>query len=126
MAALCQGSAALLSATTDDGSFTFAGHAVTSLSDEEEKQGGPRQECAVPEALLTRPGLTRHTVEQVVGTPMPPLGTRTAGQGLCTGPHPRVPLPHRSGSPSTETPRTYGRPPSTNRVEIDAPEDTED
>ncbi len=40
VAALCHGLAALLSATKEDGSFTFAGREVTSFSDEEENQGG--------------------------------------------------------------------------------------
>ncbi|MFC4493733.1 type 1 glutamine amidotransferase domain-containing protein [Streptomyces ovatisporus] len=40
VAALCHGPAALLSATRADGSFTFAGRALTSFSDEEEQQGG--------------------------------------------------------------------------------------
>lgn len=38
--ALCHGVAALLSATTDDGGFTFAGRTLTSFTDEEEHQGG--------------------------------------------------------------------------------------
>ncbi|MFE7330959.1 type 1 glutamine amidotransferase domain-containing protein [Streptomyces sp. NPDC057565] len=40
VAALCHGAAGLLSATADDGSFTFAGRALTSFTDEEESQGG--------------------------------------------------------------------------------------
>ncbi|MFB7224301.1 type 1 glutamine amidotransferase domain-containing protein [Streptomyces sp. NPDC056227] len=40
VAALCHGVAGLLSATEDDGSFTFAGRALTSFTDEEESQGG--------------------------------------------------------------------------------------
>ncbi|MEV0170293.1 type 1 glutamine amidotransferase domain-containing protein [Streptomyces sp. NPDC050803] len=40
VAALCHGVAALLSATKADGSFTFAGRALTSFTDEEERQGG--------------------------------------------------------------------------------------
>ncbi|WP_093797048.1 type 1 glutamine amidotransferase domain-containing protein [Streptomyces sp. Wb2n-11] len=40
VAALCHGVAALLSATGPDGSFTFAGRALTSFTDEEERQGG--------------------------------------------------------------------------------------
>ncbi|MFE7712233.1 type 1 glutamine amidotransferase domain-containing protein [Streptomyces sp. NPDC057486] len=40
VAALCHGAAGLLSATEDDGSFTFAGRALTSFTDEEESQGG--------------------------------------------------------------------------------------
>ncbi|WP_329303665.1 type 1 glutamine amidotransferase domain-containing protein [Streptomyces sp. NBC_00659] len=40
VAALCHGVAALLSATTPDGGFTFAGRALTSFADEEERQGG--------------------------------------------------------------------------------------
>jgi putative intracellular protease/amidase len=40
VAALCHGVAALLSAGTDDGGFTFAGRALTSFTDEEERQGG--------------------------------------------------------------------------------------
>lgn len=38
--ALCHGVAGLLSATTDDGGFTFAGRTLTSFTDEEERQGG--------------------------------------------------------------------------------------
>ncbi|MFI0965822.1 type 1 glutamine amidotransferase domain-containing protein [Streptomyces sp. NPDC021080] len=40
VAALCHGVAALLSATTADGGFTFAGRSLTSFADEEERQGG--------------------------------------------------------------------------------------
>ncbi|MGW1070922.1 type 1 glutamine amidotransferase domain-containing protein [Streptomyces aureus] len=40
VAALCHGVAALLSATTPDGGFTFAGRDLTSFADEEERQGG--------------------------------------------------------------------------------------
>ncbi|WP_106403342.1 type 1 glutamine amidotransferase domain-containing protein [Actinocorallia populi] len=40
VAALCHGVAALLSATGQDGAFTFAGRTVTSFTDEEERQGG--------------------------------------------------------------------------------------
>lgn len=40
VAALCHGPAALLSATTGDGGFTFAGRSLTSFTDEEEHQGG--------------------------------------------------------------------------------------
>ncbi|MFB4317766.1 type 1 glutamine amidotransferase domain-containing protein [Actinomadura sp. 21ATH] len=40
VAALCHGVAGLLSATARDGSFTFAGRAITSFTDEEEYQGG--------------------------------------------------------------------------------------
>ncbi|MGW3917566.1 type 1 glutamine amidotransferase domain-containing protein [Streptomyces sp. NPDC005070] len=40
VAALCHGVAALLSATTTDGGFTFAGRDLTSFADEEERQGG--------------------------------------------------------------------------------------
>ncbi|MEU6273244.1 type 1 glutamine amidotransferase domain-containing protein [Streptomyces populi] len=40
VAALCHGVAALLSATTPDGGFTFAGRALTAFADEEERQGG--------------------------------------------------------------------------------------
>ncbi|MFE9021041.1 type 1 glutamine amidotransferase domain-containing protein [Streptomyces sp. NPDC007808] len=40
VAALCHGVAALLSATRADGGFTFAGRALTSFTDEEERQGG--------------------------------------------------------------------------------------
>lgn len=40
VAALCHGVAALLSATRPDGGFTFAGRALTSFTDEEERQGG--------------------------------------------------------------------------------------
>lgn len=40
VAALCHGVAALLSATREDGGFTFAGRALTSFTDEEERQGG--------------------------------------------------------------------------------------
>ncbi|WP_101788961.1 type 1 glutamine amidotransferase domain-containing protein [Nonomuraea indica] len=40
VAALCHGVAALLSATRDDGAFTFAGRVLTSFTDEEERQGG--------------------------------------------------------------------------------------
>ncbi|MFJ8546877.1 type 1 glutamine amidotransferase domain-containing protein [Streptomyces sp. NPDC093586] len=40
VAALCHGVAALLSATGADGTFTFAGRALTSFTDEEERQGG--------------------------------------------------------------------------------------
>ena len=39
VAALCHGVAGLLSATTDGG-FTFAGRALTSFTDDEERQGG--------------------------------------------------------------------------------------
>jgi putative intracellular protease/amidase len=40
VAALCHGVAALLSADTEDGGFAFAGRALTSFTDEEERQGG--------------------------------------------------------------------------------------
>lgn len=40
VAALCHGVAALLSASAEDGGFTFAGRALTSFTDEEERQGG--------------------------------------------------------------------------------------
>ncbi|MBT2422515.1 type 1 glutamine amidotransferase domain-containing protein [Streptomyces sp. ISL-22] len=40
VAALCHGVAALLSATREDGGFTFAGRTLTSFTDEEERQGG--------------------------------------------------------------------------------------
>jgi putative intracellular protease/amidase len=40
VAALCHGVAGLLSASTADGSFTFAGRDLTSFTDEEERQGG--------------------------------------------------------------------------------------
>ncbi|MFD6549913.1 type 1 glutamine amidotransferase domain-containing protein [Streptomyces sp. NPDC058398] len=40
VAALCHGVAALLSATTPDGGFTYAGRTLTSFADEEERQGG--------------------------------------------------------------------------------------
>ncbi|MEU6878808.1 type 1 glutamine amidotransferase domain-containing protein [Streptomyces sp. NPDC046712] len=40
VAALCHGVVGLLSATKDDGGFTFAGRALTSFTDEEENQGG--------------------------------------------------------------------------------------
>ncbi|MFD5818249.1 type 1 glutamine amidotransferase domain-containing protein [Streptomyces sp. NPDC127038] len=40
VAALCHGVAALLSATAPDGTFTFAGRALTAFADEEERQGG--------------------------------------------------------------------------------------
>ncbi|MFJ8361775.1 type 1 glutamine amidotransferase domain-containing protein [Streptomyces sp. NPDC093984] len=40
VAALCHGVAGLLSATKQDGSFAFAGRALTSFTDEEERQGG--------------------------------------------------------------------------------------
>ncbi|MGI5522665.1 type 1 glutamine amidotransferase domain-containing protein [Micromonospora sp. CA-259024] len=40
VAALCHGVAALLSASQLDGSFAFAGRALTSFTDEEERQGG--------------------------------------------------------------------------------------
>ncbi|MEU4089027.1 type 1 glutamine amidotransferase domain-containing protein [Streptomyces aureus] len=40
VAALCHGVAALLSATTPDGGFTFAGRDLTAFADEEERQGG--------------------------------------------------------------------------------------
>lgn len=40
VAALCHGAAGLLSARRADGTFTFAGRAMTSFSDEEERQGG--------------------------------------------------------------------------------------
>lgn len=40
VAALCHGVAALLSAAREDGGFTFAGRALTSFTDEEERQGG--------------------------------------------------------------------------------------
>ncbi|MCX4904373.1 type 1 glutamine amidotransferase domain-containing protein [Streptomyces sp. NBC_00878] len=40
VAALCHGGAALLSATTEDGGFTFAGRNLTAFTDEEENQGG--------------------------------------------------------------------------------------
>lgn len=38
VAALCHGVAALLSATTPDGGFTYTGRALTSFADEEERQ----------------------------------------------------------------------------------------
>ncbi|MEU7283466.1 type 1 glutamine amidotransferase domain-containing protein [Streptomyces sp. NPDC045431] len=40
VAALCHGVASLLSASKADGRFTFAGRALTSFTDEEERQGG--------------------------------------------------------------------------------------
>ncbi|WP_419707159.1 type 1 glutamine amidotransferase domain-containing protein [Promicromonospora sp. NFX87] len=40
VAALCHGAAALLSAETPDGVFAYAGRALTSFTDEEERQGG--------------------------------------------------------------------------------------
>lgn len=40
VAALCHGAAALLSARTPDGAFAYAGRALTSFTDEEERQGG--------------------------------------------------------------------------------------
>lgn len=40
VAALCHGAAALLSAETPDGAFAYAGRALTSFTDEEERQGG--------------------------------------------------------------------------------------
>ncbi|WP_129788660.1 type 1 glutamine amidotransferase domain-containing protein [Promicromonospora panici] len=40
VAALCHGVAALLSAEAPDGTFAFAGRALTSFTDEEERQGG--------------------------------------------------------------------------------------
>jgi len=40
VAALCHGVAGLLSASRSDGSFTFAGRALTSFTDEEERLGG--------------------------------------------------------------------------------------
>ncbi|MCX2181979.1 type 1 glutamine amidotransferase domain-containing protein [Streptomyces sp. SKN60] len=40
VAALCHGVAALLSATGEDGTFTFADRRLTSFTDEEERQGG--------------------------------------------------------------------------------------
>jgi putative intracellular protease/amidase len=40
VAALCHGAAALLSAEAPDGSFAYAGRALTSFTDEEERQGG--------------------------------------------------------------------------------------
>ncbi|MFF3448589.1 type 1 glutamine amidotransferase domain-containing protein [Streptomyces sp. NPDC002667] len=40
VAALCHGVAALLSAKTPDGAFTFAGRTLTAFADEEERQGG--------------------------------------------------------------------------------------
>lgn len=40
VAALCHGVAGLLSATTADGGFLFAGRSLTGFTDEEEKQGG--------------------------------------------------------------------------------------
>ncbi|MFE1289808.1 type 1 glutamine amidotransferase domain-containing protein [Streptomyces sp. NPDC058751] len=40
VAALCHGVAALLSAKTPDGGFTFAGRSLTAFADEEERQGG--------------------------------------------------------------------------------------
>ncbi|MEV6330179.1 type 1 glutamine amidotransferase domain-containing protein [Streptomyces sp. NPDC051909] len=40
VAALCHGVAGLLSATREDGGFTFAGRSLTSFTDEEERQGG--------------------------------------------------------------------------------------
>ncbi|MBT2440154.1 type 1 glutamine amidotransferase domain-containing protein [Streptomyces sp. ISL-36] len=40
VAALCHGVAGMLSATKENGDFTFAGRALTSFTDEEERQGG--------------------------------------------------------------------------------------
>ncbi|MFF4755427.1 type 1 glutamine amidotransferase domain-containing protein [Streptomyces sp. NPDC002514] len=40
VAALCHGVAGLFSAGKEDGTFTFAGRALTSFTDEEERQGG--------------------------------------------------------------------------------------
>ncbi|MFK4106852.1 type 1 glutamine amidotransferase domain-containing protein [Streptomyces sp. NPDC019531] len=40
VAALCHGVSGLLSATKEDGGFTFAGRNLTSFTDEEENQGG--------------------------------------------------------------------------------------
>jgi putative intracellular protease/amidase len=40
IAALCHGPAGLLSATDEDGGFTFAGRRLTTFTDEEERQGG--------------------------------------------------------------------------------------
>lgn len=40
VAALCHGVVALLSAQTPDGTFAYAGRALTSFTDEEERQGG--------------------------------------------------------------------------------------
>jgi putative intracellular protease/amidase len=40
VAALCHGPAGLLSATTDDGAFVFAGRRIATFTDEEEMQGG--------------------------------------------------------------------------------------
>ncbi|WP_370963606.1 type 1 glutamine amidotransferase domain-containing protein [Amycolatopsis sp. cg9] len=40
VAALCHGVAGLLAARRPDGTFAFAGRAITSFSDEEERQGG--------------------------------------------------------------------------------------
>ncbi|MEU2391413.1 type 1 glutamine amidotransferase domain-containing protein [Streptomyces sp. NPDC007369] len=43
VAALCHGPAALLSATGEDGAFTFAGRKLTVFTDEEERQGGLKE-----------------------------------------------------------------------------------
>jgi putative intracellular protease/amidase len=40
VAVLCHGPASLLSASREDGSFTFAGRTMTTFTDEEENQGG--------------------------------------------------------------------------------------
>ncbi|OIJ68168.1 type 1 glutamine amidotransferase domain-containing protein [Streptomyces mangrovisoli] len=62
VAALCHGVAALLSATTPDGAFTFAGRTLTSFADEEENQGGLGENTPFYlESLLRERGATVET-----------------------------------------------------------------
>ncbi|MET7981842.1 type 1 glutamine amidotransferase domain-containing protein [Streptomyces sp. NPDC005281] len=83
VAALCHGVAALLSATTPDGQFTFAGRAVTSFADEEERQGGLGENTPFfLESLLRERGAE-------VGTGAPWSNTVVVDGNLITGQNPQ-------------------------------------
>ncbi|KAB1990242.1 type 1 glutamine amidotransferase domain-containing protein [Streptomyces triticiradicis] len=83
VAALCHGVAALLSATTGDGGFTFAGRALTAFADEEERQGGLGENTPFfLESLLRERGAT-------VETGAPWSNTVVVDGNLITGQNPQ-------------------------------------
>ncbi|MFB7242083.1 type 1 glutamine amidotransferase domain-containing protein [Streptomyces populi] len=83
VAALCHGVAALLSATTPDGGFTFAGRTLTAFADEEERQGGLGENTPFfLESLLRERGAT-------VETGAPWSNTVVVDGNLITGQNPQ-------------------------------------
>ncbi|WP_290058891.1 type 1 glutamine amidotransferase domain-containing protein [Amycolatopsis solani] len=83
VAALCHGVAGLLAARRDDGTFAFAGRAMTSFSDEEERQGGLGERTPFfVEARLREQG-----AEVTPGAPW--SSTVVADRNLVTGQNPQ-------------------------------------